>query len=217
MKKTKEQLEQEILELRGHMAELERTLAEQKRVEAELKSMSFTDELTGLYNRRGFFALADQQLKMARRLKKGVLILYADLDNLKTINDTLGHHEGNRAITDTASVLNSTYRDSDIIARIGGDEFVVFPVGTTDDNVRVIEKRLQRCIDEHNERNERPYKLSMSFGIKKCNPSVSLSLEEMLTEADEMMYEQKRKKKNHSRPGGEPTRADSITLYKSDA
>ncbi|MEJ2323606.1 MAG: GGDEF domain-containing protein, partial [Nitrospirota bacterium] len=94
-----------------------------------MRSLSLTDELTGLSNRRGFFNLVDQLLKMAKRMNTVIYMLYADLDSLKSINDVYGHHEGDNILKDVAHILKTTYRESDIVARIGGDEFVVIPVG----------------------------------------------------------------------------------------
>lgn len=89
-------------------------------MEEDLHSLSLTDELTGLYNRRGFFTLLDQQIKMANRLKREIFILYADLDRLKLINDTWGHQEGDQALIESATIFKRIYRESDIIACIGG-------------------------------------------------------------------------------------------------
>jgi diguanylate cyclase (GGDEF)-like protein/PAS domain S-box-containing protein len=172
-----------------------RDVTERKRMEEDLRSLSLKDDLTGLYNRRGFIALAAQELKMADRLKKGIFILYADLDGLKTINDTLGHKEGDRAIKETAIILKETFRNSDIIGRIGGDEFVIIPIGTAGDNLEVITSRLQKNIVIQNETIDRTYKLSLSVGIAYYDPENPLSIDELLTLADAGMYEQKRNKR----------------------
>lgn len=195
--KTKTQLFKETAQLQKRIAELENTIEDYKRMEHDLRILSFTDELTGLYNRRGFFTLAEQQLKMARRLRRGVLVLYADVDNLKAINDTFGHQEGSRAIVATSNILKSTYRDSDIIGRIGGDEFVVFPVGTTEDNVDRIMNRLEKNITIYNTKTVLGYALSISFGITKCSQNSAATLEELLHRADRSMYTHKMKKRNH--------------------
>jgi diguanylate cyclase (GGDEF)-like protein len=159
-----------------------------------LHSISITDDLTGLYNRRGFFSLADDCLMSAKRAKKGVMLLYADLDNFKEINDTFGHDEGDRLIKETAAILKSTYRSSDIIARIGGDEFVVFPVGTDEDHVDIIADRLQKKIENFNASNNNRYKLGISTGIATYDPNSVRSIEEYLAEADDLMYKHKRSK-----------------------
>lgn len=170
-------------------------ISERKRMEEELRSLSLRDELTGLYNRRGFITLADRELKMADRLKRGIFMLYADLDGLKIINDTLGHKEGDRAIREAATVLQETFRGSDIIGRIGGDEFVIVPIGIAGDNLDVITSRLQKIIDKQNENINRNYKLSLSFGVAYYDPENPVTIDELLIKADAMMYEQKRNKR----------------------
>lgn len=107
-----------------------KNITELKRMEKELRELSLIDELTGLYNRRGFLAMFEQFIKIARRQKNMVFMLYADLDNLKVINDTYGHNEGDMALREVATIFKETFRDSDILARIGGDEFTVVPVGS---------------------------------------------------------------------------------------
>lgn len=172
-----------------------RDVTERKHMEEELRSMSLRDELTGLYNRRGFMTLAVHELKMADRLKRGIYILYADLDGLKVINDTLGHEEGDRVIKEAAAILKETFRNSDIIGRIGGDEFVIIPIGTAGDNLDVITSRLQRNIDRQNEKLNRNYKLSLSVGVAYYDPEHPVTIDELLTRADASMYAQKRNKR----------------------
>lgn len=162
----------------------------------KMHTMLLTDELTGLCNRRGFFTLSEYHLKMAKRQKSGIYMLYGDLDGLKRINDTWGHQEGDLALSDIACILKNIYRESDIIARIGGDEFVVIPVGIAGDNVKMIIERLEKAIELHNLKSNRNYKLSMSVGIAFYDPANPYSLEELLAQGDKSMYE--RKKYNHS-------------------
>ena len=169
-----------------------------KKMEEKLRVFSFTDELTGLLNRRGFFALVEQQLKMSKRMKKGIFMLYADLDGLKAINDTWGHQEGDRALIDIAGILKATFRESDIIGRIGGDEYVALPIGTTGDNVKIITDRLQKVLELHNAESTRSYKLSISFGVAHYDPENPCSIDELLLQGDKLMYEQKRLKRGPS-------------------
>jgi diguanylate cyclase (GGDEF)-like protein/PAS domain S-box-containing protein len=171
-------------------------ITEYKEMEEALRALSLTDELTGLYNRRGFFTLTDQILKLARRQKKGIFMLYADIDNLKEINDTFGHKEGDIALIETADILKKNYRESDIIARIGGDEFVIIPIGTTGDNIDIITSRFQKSIEIYNSKNKREYNLSLSYGLAYYDPENPCSIDELLTQADKTMYEHKRYKKN---------------------
>jgi diguanylate cyclase (GGDEF)-like protein len=161
--------------------------------------MAITDELTGLCNRRGFFTLAEQQLSLAKRQKRGIFVLYADVDDLKRINDSWGHQEGDQALVDAARLLKATYRESDIIARLGGDEFVVIPVGPQRDNGEVIAARFLQNLEDHNAKNDRGYKLSISFGMAYFDPGQPCSIDELLAQADKMMYERKRLKRKGSR------------------
>jgi diguanylate cyclase (GGDEF)-like protein/PAS domain S-box-containing protein len=171
-------------------------ITEYKDMEEDLRALSLTDELTGLYNRRGFFTLTDQLLKLARRQKKGIFMLYADIDNLKKINDTFGHKEGDMALIETADILKKNYRESDIIARIGGDEFVIIPIGTTGDNIDIITSRFEKSIEIYNSKSKREYNLSLSYGLTYYDPENPCSIDELLTQADKIMYEHKRHKKN---------------------
>lgn len=154
--------------------------------------MSITDELTGLNNRRGFLLLAEQQLKLAHRVKTSVCLLFIDLDGLKQVNDGLGHEMGDRLILDAAQVLQQTFRESDVLARFGGDEFAVFVPGCTagDDVVN----RLEGSVQQFNRISERPYQVSMSIGLAACQVDRTTSLEQMLAQADQLMYHHKRTK-----------------------
>ena len=162
-----------------------------KHMEEELRTLSITDALTGIYNRRGFFALAEHKLKLAKREKRGIFLLYADVNKLKIINDTYGHKEGDSVLIETATLLKETYRESDITARIGGDEFVVIPVGAARDSIENIAARFQRAIDNHNEKINRKYKLTLSVGIVYYDPENPCSLEHLVDKADKAMYEHK--------------------------
>jgi diguanylate cyclase (GGDEF)-like protein len=161
--------------------------------EEALLALSLTDELTGLYNRRRFFVLTEQYLKVAIRTKKRSLLLYIDMDDLKWINDHCGHKEGDRALTDLARILKRTFRESDIIARIGGDEFVVL-LESTPENDEILMTRLYENIKDCNAKGLRPYKLSISVGSAQYDPENPISLDELLSKADALMYAQKRKR-----------------------
>ena len=167
-------------------------MTERKRAEAALHSLSLVDELTGLYNRRGFLAVTDAHLSSIRRNHKLPVILYADLDGLKEINDSLGHHEGDRALKKTAEVLKETFRSSDILARLGGDEFVVLAAIGGDESAESLTQRLQDQLNEFNAHGNRPYDLSLSVGIAHFSDEDSHSIEELMAQADRAMYEQKR-------------------------
>jgi diguanylate cyclase (GGDEF)-like protein/PAS domain S-box-containing protein len=167
---------------------------ERKEMEKELRKLSLTDELTNLYNRRGFMTLAEQQIKMASRLDRELLLISADLDDLKVINDTFGHQEGDRALIDVAVILKETFRSSDIIARIGGDEFTALQMKNPENNITVISDRLQEAITRHNEGTDRSYTLSISVGTEIYDPQEPKTLDQLMAEADKKMYEQKKAK-----------------------
>lgn len=178
-----------------------RNISERKKMEARLEEMSITDELTGLLNRRGFFALAEKQLELAVRVDNSLFLLYADIDNMKWINDTLGHSSGDEALVEAAELLRSTFRKSDIIGigRLGGDEFAVLmfsePETCCDHPVL---KRFEENIAERNKETGRKYQLSMSVGIVQYDPEKPCSTEEFISMGDEAMYKCKRERKSLS-------------------
>lgn len=169
-----------------------RDITEHKQMAEKLKSLSLYDDLTGLYNRRGFLPLAEKFLGLASRQKKDLLMIYLDLNDLKAINDSWGHQEGDQALMDIAQILKKTYRFIDIIARMSGDEFAVIPVGATRDDIKKVTSRLQENIEMHNAANIRNYTLSISCGVSYCDPENPCSVDEIISRADHMMYEQKR-------------------------
>lgn len=161
----------------------------------KIRILSLTDEFTGIYNRRGFFTLAEQHLKIINRMGKGVSLLFVDIDGLKLINDTLGHQEGDRAILDTVKILKNTFRESDVIARMGGDEFAISTIGNQASDVKILTTRLQQNFKSHNGKNARAYNLSISVGVVWCDHKHHRSVEELLLQADKLMYRQKQEKK----------------------
>lgn len=170
---------------------ISKNITEFKRIQDKLRVLSITDDLTGLYNRRGFFSLSEHQLKIAARIKKGLFLFYADIDNLKQVNDTFGHLEGDQLIIKTAEILKDTFRDSDIIARIGGDEFVMFPVEAEEGSSDVVLDRLRRNIKRVNEESIQKYPISISIGKAYYDPAKPCSIEDLLTHADSSMYDSK--------------------------
>jgi diguanylate cyclase (GGDEF)-like protein/PAS domain S-box-containing protein len=170
-------------------------IQDRKTIEKTLEIMSTTDELTGLLNRRGFFTLAKQQVKLANRNNKKLLLFYMDLDGLKKINDTIGHSEGDLALIEAATVLKEIFRESDIIGRLGGDEFAVLlfePMSSSDE--QAIFFRLSEILRERNARPGRLYTLEISAGINSYDPAHPRSLDELISQADTLMYKEKRSK-----------------------
>ncbi len=174
---------------------VQQDISEQKKLEEQLQTLAITDTLTGLLNRRGFITLSEQQLKATQRTGRGLLLSFIDLDDMKTINDKWGHEEGDISLISAANILKDTFRESDIIARVGGDEFAVLAVNTTGDNPEILISRLQYSINAFNEKAGRPYKIAMSIGTSVYEPENPRSLDELMAEADMLMYEQKQKKK----------------------
>ena len=178
---------------RGALARSLRYSIERHRLQKSLQSLSLIDDLTGLHNRRGFLALAGQHLRVILR-KGAALMVYLDLDDLKAINDTYGHSEGNRVLVVTANVLRACFRQSDILARLGGDEFCVLMTDAGQDSVQQVRKRLQQRVDFINALSTWQYRLSLSIGIAEVPAIRQPSLEELLKKADARMYEEKRNK-----------------------
>lgn len=170
------------------------------KMQEKLRTLSITDELTGLPNRRGFFAFAAQQMKMVSRTKRDLALLFADLDNLKAINDTGGHQEGDAALAVAADIFRRTFRESDIIARMGGDEFAILLIDAPEKKFSAINDRLQKNIEAHNAGRNGSVALSISIGMAVYDHDRPSSLDELLKQADARMYEQKQRKGN-SREG----------------
>lgn len=168
---------------------------QRKQAEDTARALSLSDELTGLYNRRGFAVLAEQQLKTAFRLRTGAVLIFSDLDGLKGINDTLGHKEGDRALIETAQILKKTFRGSDIVARLGGDEFVVFAMENEGYDMNTLTRRIQHAIEAANAAPDHPFTLSLSIGMARFDPRNPRSLDALLAESDSLMYENKQKKR----------------------
>ncbi|MEW6144822.1 MAG: diguanylate cyclase [Thermodesulfobacteriota bacterium] len=171
-----------------------RDVTERKKMEERLRSLSITDDLTGLYNRRGFLAFADHHIKAAERRKERVLLILIDLDGLKQINDAYGHNIGDQALMDAAQVIKQTFRNSDVTARISGDEFVVVTTDTDGNGEEAIKRRITENLEKHNSKGMKPYHLSLSYGIAKFDPRVPSSIDRLLVKADELMYADKNNK-----------------------
>ena len=184
-------------------------ITERKRAEAAIQTLSLADELTGLYNRRGFLAFCKQHLKTIRRTNKGIVMVYADLDGLKGINDSFGHKEGDRALVKAAELLKETFRSSDVLGRLGGDEFTILAAVDPDGGREKLLARLQEKFDNYNALRVSPYNISISVGVAQLDPEASESMEDLMAAADAAMYENKRGKTNRiwSQPATEPAAA----------
>ena len=161
-------------------------------LQEELRQLATVDELTGLANRRGFFALGEHELLVAARTRAAVALLFVDVDGLKRVNDQLGHAVGDQLLKEAADVIRETIRTSDLAGRLGGDEFCVLLMGDPElDPDRAVE-RMRTTAANHNERRGRAFPLSLSIGVSSIPAGRSVTLEELIDAADEAMYEDKR-------------------------
>lgn len=200
------EMRQAALTLAQQTAELARSYAELELLFAEVQARALTDDLTTLYNRRGFFTLAAQEMKVAKRTGHTLSLIFIDLDGLKHINDHWGHQAGSQALITTAHILIATFRDSDIIARFGGDEFVVLAMDShAQEPERVLQRLLMQCA-WHNRQANTPYQIAMSIGVAHSTAEQPRSLEKLLEQADAQMYIHKRTKNTTRTVGTATTR-----------
>jgi len=170
-------------------------VSELEKANEHLRNISLTDGLTGLNNRRGFMILATGLLKFARRAGYSSCLIYVDLDSLKYINDTFGHTAGDMAITHFARILTDTFRDSDVIGRMGGDEFVALLIDATESDIAGMQALLQSNVDAYNLQAESLQALSFSLGAIRIDPNSTITMEEFLSQADEAMFAHKQSRK----------------------
>ncbi|MHB1378075.1 MAG: GGDEF domain-containing response regulator [Desulfurivibrionaceae bacterium] len=177
-------------------------ITERQKMEEKLRESAMTDELTFLFNRRGFMTLADKLIKISVRDKTDLLLIFVDFDNLKWINDSLGHSVGDQALIEAATLLGDTFRLADVVARLGGDEFVIL---CTDNsalgNEETILNRLRENIDKTNRLTTRQYRLSLSVGVGRYEHQAPCSIDELLRRADQAMYHNKEDKKARRQDG----------------
>ncbi len=167
-------------------------MAEQELAAVQLATM---DELTMLSNRRGFDALSLHALGLCRRLDKPATLLYLDLDLFKPINDRFGHAEGDLALTRFAQLLKETFRESDVVGRIGGDEFAVLLTNTSEAELDIALERLRDSIDQYNTQAARGYDILYSLGAVRYRPEAHTGIADLMAEADELMYAQKKRRR----------------------
>lgn len=183
-------------------------LADLKKSNRKLQSLSLEDELTGLYNRRGFFLLAEQHYRFCRREGRKFVLFFGDVDGLKMINDLYGHREGDHVIRQTARILKNTFRESDIIGRYGGDEFIVIGLNDSAETIPVTQQRFLENMAKCNQNLNKPYEVSISLGAAEYDNESGLSLEELIAAADKKLYEQKQAKKTKPVTKSENNRQD---------
>lgn len=186
----KEQLDGSLL------ARALRYAIDRRRLEASVHQMTLIDDMSGLYNRRGFFKFGDQQLKLLRRMGKRALVVAADIQTLREINESFGHAAGDIAIADAGALLRRTFRESDVVCRLSGDKFAILATGVADDGPRAILRRLAKALAAYNEVPDRRFRLSFSLGFAAVDPGDGSSLDHLLAEADRDLYGKKRRRTN---------------------
>jgi len=182
---------EDLLKFRDLLLDVSQSVFIRWRVLNQLRTMALTDELTGLYNRRGFLLLGTHNVRLAVRTSDPLFLFFADVNGLKSINDRCGRVDGDALLVCCAEVLKMTFRESDIIARIGGDEFAVLACCDSNDSRDAILKRLQSSIDLMNRDVLASYRLSLSVGASRFDPANPKSLGELLAAADLEMMQQK--------------------------
>ncbi len=181
---------------------LNEALFDLERSNKKLNDISRTDELTGLYNRRGFVSLGQQAIDLALRMNKNGLIVFGDMDGLKLINDTWGHEAGDRAIAAMAVAFRKTFRNMDVLARLGGDEFAIVAVDIAADFVGTLRGRIDGLLSEYNKASGEPFTLSISIGAVEFSGHENNQLEKLLSVADSLLYEEKRIKREKRQHDG---------------
>jgi diguanylate cyclase (GGDEF)-like protein/PAS domain S-box-containing protein len=191
----------DITERKTAERRLELALRKVQLTNEKLEGLSQSDHLTGLNNRRGFFSFGLQQMKIAKRLKKDNFLVFLDIDNLKEVNDTYGHAVGDLLLQGVAAILRTTLRESDVIGRIGGDEFAVLAMRSKSLGERTLLARIEESVQAYRIRDYPRLRLSVSMGLVRVDPQKYQQLEDFLAHADFLMYQEKRRKE---RQGTEP-------------
>ncbi|MBX3226350.1 MAG: diguanylate cyclase [Labilithrix sp.] len=173
---------------------MHRDVTERERTAARLGELSVRDELTGLVNRRGFIARGQKLLDAAESARRAPILFFVDLNGMKPINDQLGHHEGDRALVDTARLLEKAFDDDALIARLGGDEFVVLVPEPDGKSPTACERALKNTVAAFNDGCTRLYRVSVSVGYTEFDPHAPRTIEQLLNAADAQMYAAKRER-----------------------
>lgn len=168
-------------------------ITEQKHMEEELRNLAMVDEVTGLYNRRGFLNLAQKEIDLSLRLNRGMILMSLELEGLKHINDTWGHREGERAIKAAAHILREAFGQTGLVACIGGDEFVVLAPEYVGMDIPLLTARLNRHVETYNCTVRRNYEIRFHMGAVRLNPAQPRTLTDLLNQADTLMYVQRRR------------------------
>lgn len=165
---------------------------ENHRLEIELNNPAFIDDLTGLYNWRGFLFLTKNYFKLNGSAKEGMWLFFVDFKDLLHFDSDLNYYKGNKELIETARMFKKSFRESDIIARVGGGVFAILAIGASRESFEVINSRFQKSLELYNKEKNRNYKLSFNLGAAYFNPESPCSIDELITTADKSLYEQNR-------------------------
>ncbi len=185
------------IKLSQFMNQLEGALEDVRRANRLLSAESVSDQLTGIYNRRGFISESEKQLRKYNGVHCSGAVIYADLDCLKVINDTFGHREGDFAIRKASDILVGSLRDTDVIGRVGGDEFVALVMDIDSNQIDDIRERVRRTACEFNRLSDKPYNVGISMGVYMFDTFSGESIDQLMSGADRDLYSRK-KMKNRS-------------------
>ncbi len=193
--------------IKSNARRLRQEITLKKSRDRKLKMAVTYDELTGLYNRGAFMTIMKNHVKIANRQKKGIVLMYAHIDNIQTIKDTMGYQESDLMIVEAARLLKKTFRKSDIVSRVSDDEFAVFLFSATEGHVREITESFRKKLERYNSKKQHKYKLSLNFGISHFDPEYNDSINSALAQAYDLMVESRNKGQEaqpHSTPNTHP-------------
>jgi len=174
---------------------LQSLLATEKENSRNFEKISKYDELTGIFNRRGYFDNVDAIIHNPVNKGKNAIVVFADMDSLKSVNDQFGHDDGDFALKSIANILTHSFRTTDIVGRIGGDEFAAFALLGGTDNMNHILNRINKTMELFNDTCDKPYYVNMSVGIYPFVCDDDIVLGDILEKADEILYQQKKTKR----------------------
>lgn len=160
--------------------------------EINVQSIANIDDLTSLFNRRGFIGVGEHAIAICKRMRRPATVMFFDLDGFKQVNDNFGHAEGDRVLKNIGSLLRSVFRNSDVVARMGGDEFCVLLTGTDTDHVERPLLNLANSLQAQNKAT--PYEIGYSVGVVEFEDRHD-GISKLMEEADHLMYQQKRARK----------------------
>lgn len=188
----------ELLKENGSMMQqLKNNIEEIKEKNQILDEISKSDELTQIYNRRGFLTMVQRKISSASNWGRKAFVIYADMNNLKIINDRFGHEEGDYSLKLIAEILKESFDEKSIIGRFGGDEFVAFTYATDEKTPKTIRKKISQITKEKNEGNGKPYYVSMSVGVCDLKCGTDVELKDLMDKADVDLYIEKKHKRSN--------------------